>query len=70
MRPRWWTLISILVAASSFSALYYIVNHLWPNPDTAFAISIFAFLFLGLGAVTFYPFTSTIALPNLVGSNE
>lgn len=55
MRPRWWTLLSILVAVISFLALYYIVNYLWPNPDTVFAqpqLLFFMFLFLGLGAVT------------------
>jgi hypothetical protein len=55
MRPRWWVLISIFVAIISFSSLYYIVNHLWPNPDTILAqpqLLLFTFLFLGLGAAT------------------
>jgi hypothetical protein len=55
MRPRWWTLLSILIAVLSFSALYYIVNHLWPNPDTVFAqpqLLFLTFLFFGLGAMT------------------
>jgi hypothetical protein len=26
-----------LINAPSFLVLYYIVNHLWPNPDTVFA---------------------------------
>jgi hypothetical protein len=55
MRPRWWVLISIFVAVISFSTLYYIIRHFWPNPDTILAqpqLLLFTFLFLGLGATT------------------
>jgi len=55
MRPRWWVLISIVVATLSYSGLSYVVNNLWPNPDTILAqpqILLFTFLFFGLGAVT------------------
>lgn len=55
MRPRWWVLISIVVTIFSFSSLYYIVKHLWPNPDTTLAqpqLLLFTFLFLGLSTVT------------------
>lgn len=60
MRPRWWVLISILVAALSFAGLYYVVTNLWPNPDTLLAqpqILLVTFLFFGLGATTI-PFTA------------
>lgn len=55
MRPRWWVLISLLVAALSFAGLYYVVTNLWPNPDTLLAqpqILLFVFLFFGLGSIT------------------
>jgi hypothetical protein len=55
MRPRWWVLISIVIAGLSFSALYYIVNNLWPNPDTILAqpqLLLFISLFFGLSGAT------------------
>ena len=55
MRPRWWVLISIIVACLSYTGLFYVVNHLWPNPDTILSqpqLLLFTFLFLGLGSVT------------------
>jgi hypothetical protein len=55
MRPRWWVLLSIIVAGLSFFGLFYVVNTLWPNPDTNLAQPqglLFAFLFFGLGAAT------------------
>lgn len=45
----------MLVAALSFTGLYYVVSNLWPNPDTLLAqpqILLFAFLFFGLGSIT------------------
>jgi hypothetical protein len=55
MRPRWWVLLSIIVATLSFFGLYYIVTSLWPNPDTVLAqpqLFLFTFLFLGLSGIT------------------
>lgn len=55
MRPRWWVLISIVIAILSYSGLSYVVNNLWPNPDTILAqsqILLFTSLFFGLSAVT------------------
>lgn len=55
MRPIWWVLLSIIVAALSFLGLYYVVTNLWPNPDTVLAqpqLLLFTFLFLGLGSAT------------------
>lgn len=55
MRPRWWVLLSILVAGLSFAGLYYVINNLWPNPDTMLAqpqLLLFTFLFFSLGATT------------------
>ncbi len=55
MRQKWWLLISIAVAILSFLSLYYILNHLWPNPNRIFArpqLLFLTFMFLGLGAGT------------------
>ncbi|GAB4424008.1 MAG: hypothetical protein Fur0044_21980 [Anaerolineae bacterium] len=55
MRPKWWVLLSILVAGLSFAGLYYVINTLWPNPDTMLAqpqALFFTFLFFGLGSTT------------------
>jgi hypothetical protein len=55
MRQRWWVLISIVVAALSIISLYYVVNNLWPNPNTIFAkpqLLLLVFMFLGLCAGT------------------
>jgi hypothetical protein len=37
MRLKSWLLGSILVAGLSFCSLSFIVNNIWPNPDTSFA---------------------------------
>lgn len=53
MRLRWWVLLSTILAFVSIFSLYYIVTHLWPNPDTTFArpqLLFLFFMFLGLGA--------------------
>lgn len=55
MRPTWWVLLSIIIAALSFFGLYYVVNNLWPSSDTVLArpqILLFTFLFFGLGGAT------------------
>ncbi len=55
MRPRWWVLFSLIVAALSLAALYYTINTLWPHPDTIFAqpqLLFLTFLFLSLVALT------------------
>lgn len=55
MRPKWWVLISVIVAGLSFFALYYIINNLWPHPETLLArpqLLLFLFIFLGLSAGT------------------
>ncbi len=55
MRPRWWVLLSTLVAAISFAGLYYVITTLWPSPDSLLAqpqLLLFTFLFFGLGAAT------------------
>lgn len=52
-RQRWWTLGALLLAGVSFLGLYYIINHLWPDPDQVFArphLLLFAFMFLGAGS--------------------
>lgn len=53
MRQKWWILISVAVAILSFFSLYYILNHLWPEPDKVFAkphLLFLTFMFLGLSA--------------------
>jgi hypothetical protein len=55
MRPRWWVLLSFIVAILSFAGLFYVVSNLWPNPDTTLnqpQLLLFTFLFFGLGSVT------------------
>lgn len=55
MRPRWWVLSSLLVAVLSLAALYYIINNLWPHPETMFAqpqLLFLTFLFLSLASLT------------------
>jgi len=55
MRLRWWVLYSITVIAFSFSGLYYIITHFWPDPDTIFArpqLLFLTFVFFGIGAGT------------------
>lgn len=56
MRPKWWVAISIVVAGISLVSLHYILNNLWPNPQTIFAkpqllLLTFIFLILSAGAV-------------------
>lgn len=53
MRQRWWVLISISVGFLSVVSLYFIITHLWPNPDTFLAqpqLLFFIFWFFGLGS--------------------
>lgn len=55
MRPRWWVLISMVVAILSYAGLFYVVSKLWPNPDAILSqpqLLLFTFLFFGLGAIT------------------
>ena len=55
MRPRWWVLISLVVAILSYAGLFYVVINLWPNPDAILnqpQLLLFTFLFFGLGSVT------------------
>jgi hypothetical protein len=55
MRPRWWVLLSLIIATLSFSGLYYVLTTFWPNPDTLLAqpqLFLFTLLFLSLGSTT------------------
>lgn len=37
MRLKSWLVGSILITVSSFCGLGFIINNVWPNPDTSFA---------------------------------
>jgi hypothetical protein len=56
MRLRWIVFLSIVLALASFSALYYVATHLWPDPESHFArpqlfFLLFTFLSLGSGTI-------------------
>jgi hypothetical protein len=55
MQPRWWVMISAVVAVLTLFCLYYVVYYIWPAPETVLArpqILLFTFMFLGLGSLT------------------
>ncbi len=55
MRLKWWLVGSFVIAGASFASLYYILNNLWPDPQTIFAwsqILFFVTTFLGLSSAT------------------
>lgn len=55
MRLKWWIVSSIVVAGASLASLYYILNNLWPNPQTLLAqaqLLFFTTTFLGLSSAT------------------
>ena len=55
MRPKWWVIISIVVAGVSFYSLNYVVNNIWPTPQRIVSqphLLFLTFTFLGLSAST------------------
>lgn len=55
IRWRWWMLISVSISMISFGLLYYLLTHIWPNPNTVFAVPqllFFGVTFVGLSTAT------------------
>ena len=53
MRPKWWVIISIVVAGVSFYSLNYVINNIWPTSQRILSqpqLLFLTFTFLGLSA--------------------
>jgi len=53
MRPKWWVIISIVVAGVSFYSLNYVINNIWPTSQRIVSqpqLLFLTFTFLGLSA--------------------